>query len=101
MRAPIETAAEQLDVSNYFDEGAETYRFPTGDVFVFAGDMQALHSPFPRRLANELMMAHEEYGGAGQSFSGTAHTTYGPSVRLNRKRNRDLLVDTESESESE
>ena len=101
LRAPIETAAEQLDVSNYFDEGAETYRFPTGEVFIFAGDMQCLHSPFPRRLSNEIMQAHEEYGGAGQSFSGSAHTSSGASVRFNRKRNRDLLVDTDESGESE
>ena len=90
-----------MDVTSYYTAEGDAYRFPVGEVLVFAGDMAALHAKFPTNLSNELMRSLEEYGCGGQSYHGTSRIADGGSVRLNRKRNRDLAVDSDEGEESE
>ena len=101
LRAPMETGAEQLNVESYYTAEGDAYRFPVGEVLVYAGDIQAMHAKFPTNLSNELMRSIEEYGCGGQSYHGTSRIADGGSVRLNRKRNRDLDVDSDEGEESE
>lgn len=105
LRAPLETNAEQLDPARYYDKTATSYTFPNpADCLVFAGTTGALHARWPSKLANEIMRAMEELGGAGLSFRAASTPRDEIPVRVNRKRNRDLAAGSEegeSESESE
>ena len=105
LRAPLETNAEQLDPARYYDKTATSYTFPNpADCLVFAGTTGALHARWPSKLANEIMRAMEELGGAGLSFRAASTPRDEIPGRVNRKRNRDLAAGSEegeSESESE
>ena len=103
MRTPLEVSAQQLEKRNYVDKQASSYTLPDpSDVLVFAGTTNAMRSPFPPKLANELMRAMEEFGGAGQSFQGTSYLAVGVPVKATGKRkSRDLDAESSSEEESE
>ena len=101
LRTPMETSARQLDKGAYFTKESVTYTFPNPeDCLVYAGTTGALHARWPTKLANEILRAHEEYGGAGQSFHGTVHSEHAP-VRPTRKRSRDLPESEESQSDTD
>ena len=97
MRAPIETSGVQLDIDSYFMKGSTTYNFP-GSVYLFAGDVGALHAPLPTSLTIAMQKAREALGAgdAGEALEGS-------SGRVGLKRSRDLSgADYESsESDSE
>lgn len=100
LRAPMETSVDQLDKERYFQKGSISYSFPDpADCLVFAGTTGgAFHARFPAKLCAELQHAHEEFGGAGQSFHGTRLADELPAGPLRkRRRNADLDVDAESE----
>lgn len=100
LRAPMETSVEQLDKERYFGKGSVSYSFPNpSDCLVFAGTTGgAFHARFPAKLCAELQHAHEEFGGAGQSFHGTRLSDELPAAPLRkRKRNVDLDIDVESD----
>ena len=100
LRAPMETAVDQLSLENYIKADSESYMFPnTADCLVFAGTDSAFRAPLPVKLANELMRAHEALGnaGAGQSFHGS-RLSEGALAGGKRKRGVDL--DAESSTDS-
>ena len=105
MRAPMETSAAQLNTETYFKTGDTTFTFPDSEgVLLFAGDCGALRAPFPIKLANDLLRAHELVGGAGQSYHGSSPAEGGSmrtTMRTTRKRSRDLEEYSSSSDESE
>ena len=95
MRAPVETSGVQLDVDSYYLKGATTFNFP-GSVYLYAGDVGALHAPLPTSLTIAMQRAREALGAgdSGEALEGTSG-----SVRL--KRSRDLSSADYASSESE
>ena len=75
-------------------KGSTTYNFP-GSVFLFAGDVGALHAPLPTSLTIAMQKAREALGDSGEALEGT-------SGRAGLKRSRDLSsADYASDSDNE
>ena len=97
LRTQSEVGAQYLKTSSYFMPGSETYYFPRiHECLVYAGESGAMHAPLPTSLANDLMRAHEEFGGAGQSYGSRVD----PKRGVKRRRSNGDLASVNSEDGS-